>query len=361
MLWKLPFLFCFLLVIGVPCSAQIGSNGNETERAQPLLFPTENTAVLNGRPEFFYMGLNRLIEGRREFSWEGGTYGWVRNSRSTPVGATFTRFHEGIDIAPIARDEDGEPLDFVSAIDEGRVVYVNRSASRSDYGRYVVVEHIWDGSPFYTMHAHLAETSVREGEYVDRGDQLGVIGYSGNGLDRDRAHVHFEVNLMLNEHFVEWRNERRSRWPETHGRFHGYNLAGAPPMEILSRRDSPRGAITEFLQSERAEITVFVPGGATPNILTRYPWLCRTCESGALPDEANSWEVGFTRAGRPVYIEPARQRLTGLLLGRVDIAVQSNYLASKILTRRGPNADLNDRGRLLLSLMFAQPDNVPDW
>ncbi|MDX1439526.1 MAG: M23 family metallopeptidase, partial [Rubricoccaceae bacterium] len=261
MRWKLLLVFCLFASVGT--SAQERSNGR-SHSARPLLFPTENTSVLNGRPQYFYMGLDRLIGGRNEFSWEGGMYGWVRNSRSTPAGSVFTRFHEGIDIAPVARDEDGEPLDVVLAIDEGRVVYVNSSARRSDYGRYVVVEYIWDGSPFYVLHAHLAETNVREGEYVDRGDQLGILGYSGEGLDRARAHVHFEINLMLSEHFVEWRSVRHPGWPSAHGRFHGYNLVGVPPMEVLSRRYDDRRSIIVFLETEDAEITVLVPGGPTP-------------------------------------------------------------------------------------------------
>lgn len=358
---QLPVLLLLAAHLVPTSHAQVSVPGNDSERPAPLLFPTENTSVLNGRPQYFYMGLTRLINGRNEFSWEGGMYGWVRNSRSTPAGPVFTRFHEGVDIAPVARDEDGEPLDVVLAMDEGRVVYVNDSPYRSDYGRYVVVEHHWEGSPFYTLHAHLAETSVRTGEYVDRGDTLGVLGYSGDGLDIDRAHVHFEINLMLSEHFVEWRNVRHPRWSGTHGRFHGYNLTGIPPMEILSRRHNPRNSIIDFLQSEPAEITVFVPGGPTPDMLEPYPWLCRTCENGQLPESANSWEVGFTRAGRPVYIEPAQPSLSAILLGRIDGLTRANYLASRILTRRGPGADLNERGRQILSLIFTQEGEVPEW
>ncbi|MDX1439082.1 MAG: hypothetical protein R3284_04180, partial [Rubricoccaceae bacterium] len=144
-------------------------------------------------------------------------------------------------------------------------------------------------------------------------------------------------------------------------RFHGYNLVGVPPMEVLSRRYDDRRSIIVFLETEDAEITVLVPGGPTPDILRRYPWLCRSCEAGILPDEANSWEVGFTRAGRPVFIEPQRRRVSSIVLGRIDGIVRANYLASRILTRRGPGADLNDRARQILSLMFTQEGDVPEW
>ena len=355
-LWALFWSFCEKV------AAQSGTNERGGGDLVSLAFPTDNDAVLNGRPEYFYMGLDRLIAGRREWSWEGGTYGYNRNARATPAGWRFTRFHEGVDIAPIYRDGNGEPLDEVRTVDNGRVVYVNRSASRSDYGRYVVVEHLWEGSAFLTLYAHLAETTVRVGEHVRRGQQLGVLGYSGNGLDRDRAHLHFEINLMLNEHYDLWQEERRPRWSSRHGRYHGFNLAGVSPIELITynlRR--PRASILAMLSSERADVTAFVPAGPPPNLLERHPWLCRSCNGDPPPDWAWSWEVGFTRAGRPVSIEPSDLHIASIELGRIDAQVRADYLHSRILTRRGPGSALNSTARLLLSVIFTRPDQVPNW
>ena len=324
-----------------------------------LAFPTDNEAILDGEPARFYMGLERRIGRERAWAWEGGSYGYVRNARSTPVGWRFTRFHEGIDIAPIHRDAAGEPLDEVRSVDAGRVVYVNRNPRGSDYGRYVVVEHIWEGSPFYTLYAHLASTSIREGERVRRGEPVGVLGYSGRGLDRARAHVHFEVNLLLNEHFGAWRDGRHARWASTHGRFHGYNLAGLSPVELLGS-GSPAFLI-ERLMNEQVDLTVLVPAGPPPELLGRYPWLCHSCEATGPPDWAQSWEVGLTRNGTPVRIEPSDRRVATLQLGTVDNFVTADYLSSRLLTRQGPGATLSSSARELLSLLFARPDLVPQW
>ncbi len=349
--------------IGWLANAQSSSSRSRSSGDVTLDFPTENTAVLNGEPEYYYMGLDRLIAGRREWSWEGGTYGYVRNARSTPVGYRFTRFHEGVDIAPVFRDENGEPLDEVRTVDDGRVVYVNRSPSGSDYGRYIVVQHIWEGSPFYTLYAHLADTTVREGELVRRGEQIGVLGYSGNGLDRARAHLHFEINLMLSEHFDAWRDERRPRWPSRHGRYHGFNLAGLSPIElIMFNFTRPRASVLAKLASEEAEVTAYVPAGPPPDILNQHPWLCRSCTvENPLPEWAWSWEVGFTVAGRPVSIEPSELHMTTIELGRIDNFVRADYLDSRILTARGPGSTLNSTARLLLSVLFTRDDHVPIW
>src|SRR5690606_12392618 len=204
-------------------------------------------------------------------------------------------------------------------------------------------------------------TLVREGERVRRGEPIGIRGYSGTGLDRARAYVHFEVNLLLNEHFDAWRDARHPRWRDMHGRFHGLNLAGAPPADLLLRgRYGVLFSVRDLLADQFEDVTVYVPAGPPPVLLSRYPWLCPSCE-GTVPDWATSWEVGFTRAGLPVRVEPSERRVATLRLGRVDPFVEADYLASRLLTRRGSGADLSDSARSLVSLLFARPGRVPTW
>ena len=347
--------------IGGTPSAQPGSNGHEGAEGVSLVFPTDNDAILDVEPARFYIGLERHFGREREWTWEGGTYGYVREARETPLGWRFTRFHEGIDIAPRYRDDRGEPLDDVRAVDDGRVVYVSARPGASDYGRYVVVEHVWEGSPFYSLYAHLASVTVYEGDRVRRGEPLGVLGYSGQGLDRERAHVHFEINLLLNEHFTTWRTARNARLTPIHGRFHGSNLAGVSPVEILERSYGARNfSVVDLLAHQEADLTVYVPAGPPPDLLDRYPWMCRSC-GGAPPDWAPSWEVGLTLGGVPVRVEPSERRVTALRLGDVDGFVEATYQASRLLTRPGPGADLSAAGRALVSLLFTRPDYVPDW
>jgi hypothetical protein len=94
-------------------------------RALDLRFPTDNRAVLDGNPQAFYMGVDRTVDEKRTFVWEGGQFGFVRNPFKLGDETVFTRFHEGIDIAPTLRDNRGEPLDAVCSIADGRVVFTN--------------------------------------------------------------------------------------------------------------------------------------------------------------------------------------------------------------------------------------------
>lgn len=86
--------------------------------------------------------------------------------------------HSGLDItAP-----HGTPVVSVAA---GTVVSMN--ASGAAYGNHVVVKHA-DGK--YTLYAHLSAISVRMGQSVSAGTQVGNVGSTGNSSG---PHLHFEV------------------------------------------------------------------------------------------------------------------------------------------------------------------------
>src|SRR5437773_10030782 len=109
-----------------------------------LALPTDNDAIYRGDGPEFYQYIERDYQGVKSTPWEGGQYGFVRDPVETPAGIVYTRLHEGIDIRPLQRDEQGEPLDPVRAIASGTVVHANLVPRFSNYGKYVVVEHRWD-------------------------------------------------------------------------------------------------------------------------------------------------------------------------------------------------------------------------
>src|SRR5207237_3504166 len=125
-----------------------GIVSGETEPLN-LVLPTENDALFRGGGAEFYQYVERDYRGEKSTPWEGGQYGFVRDPEQTRAGVVYTRFHEGIDIRCLHRDEHGEPLDEVRAIAEGEVVYTNSVAGYSNYGKYIVIEHRWGGSPYF--------------------------------------------------------------------------------------------------------------------------------------------------------------------------------------------------------------------
>ena len=111
-------------------------------------FPTSNTALLNDRPQDFYMYVDRNFEGQKSQPWQAGAYGFTRTLVRTQAGPVATKFHEGIDIKPLKRDAAGVPLDDVHPVAGGIVVHASANPAHSNYGRYVVIEHwLKDGRP----------------------------------------------------------------------------------------------------------------------------------------------------------------------------------------------------------------------
>ena len=89
----------------------------------------------------------------------------------------------------------GYTLDNVVAHSEGKVIFFQDgynnmpgSAGNASYGNCVKIDH---GNGYYTLYAHMQKgLSVRNGDYVKKGQVLGYMGNSGNA---NGAHLHFEV------------------------------------------------------------------------------------------------------------------------------------------------------------------------
>lgn len=233
-----------------------------------------------------------------------GGYGMVRDGGS--------RYHEGIDIRPVARDRRGEPTDSVSAALAGRVTYVNSRANGA-YGRYVVMEHhVTGGLLLYTLYAHLAalEPKLREGTDIPEGTRLGLMGRSDgkNGFPRERAHLHFEIGMRLSDNFNRWYASKRYPDPNAHDNYNGINLGGLDPMAFFRLVRENEGAITSsalirWVKSQPVTVVAEIPArpGRLPDFLKRNPALLTV--KPATPHPAG-WRIGFTAYGTPVSWEP---------------------------------------------------------
>lgn len=323
-----------------------------------LILPTENEALLSGDGPGFYQYTDRYFERRRSRPWQGGQYGFVRNPKRTRQGIVYTRFHEGVDIRPVRRDADDEPLDPVRAIDDGEVVYANRVEDHSSYGLYVVVEHWWGGAPVYTLYAHLNTIAVRPGQRVRQGDVLGRLGYTGVGINRRRAHVHFEINLLLNREFQSWYDTHfKPDDVNHHGIYSGFNLAGLDvPALYLALRENPNLSLPAFIARQEPYFTVTVPADGMLDLLWRYPWLSPEANPwllryGEAPLPA-AWTFTFDQSGLPLRIEPAAPVKEPRIEVFADAPLDYRYVTDGLLSgtdRR--TVTLSRQGRRYLDLL----------
>ena len=266
-------------------------------------FPTDNIALLNAQPERFFMFVDRYTPAGQVQVWQAGGYGFVRNPRETAQGTVFTKFHEGIDIAPTARDDKGEPLDEVRAIADGTVGYVTAAPRTSNYGNYIVVLHrIGTAGVFYSLYAHLKSMAVAVGDPVRLGLKIGMLGYTGDGIDRRRSHLHLEIGLILSERF-DVHYGKSTGLANGHGNYHGSNLIGLNAGAFLTANHGDTQLMPDaFLRQQEVYYKVLVPNrGSELELVQRYPWL-----RSPGPAEA-AWELSFTASGVPVGVAPSAQ------------------------------------------------------
>lgn len=210
--------------------------------------------------------------------------------------------HEGIDIAPSGRGDLR-----VGAIGPGRVV---RTGFMPDgYGNYVVVKHP-DGTT--SLYGHLSKITVREGETVKAGTQLGVMGATGMATG---VHLHLTVKdatgRVLDPLRLPWGDRRFAVNPPT-------------PQPRLTRRDAPTlppppGLRLAFLRSARGYSTTSA----------------RSVGEGEPPSADATWGIGFDPKdilGLDDFLEKLKLLLpdvVGFIFGILLFLLGAQTMASK--------------------------------
>jgi len=312
-----------------------------------LRLPTENHYLLSGEPEKFYMYVDRNFEGQLTKPWEAGGFGFVRTPIRVNDQVVLTKFHEGIDIAPIKRDAAGNPLDLVSSIADGVVVHVSPLAGRSNYGKYVVVEHRWQDSSVYSLYAHLSKITVEPGNLVKAGSVLGQMGFTGDGITQVRSHVHLELAFLLSQRFDEWQ-KATGGGVNYQGNFNGMNLSGVEVSEFfLAHQAKQQTTFSDFVASVPVYFKVAVPGNRPIDFVTRYPWLVQGDASKAV-----SWEISFSATGHPIAFVPKDTPVVAPVLSSIRPSdVPHRLLTRGLVIGEGNQASLSPSGKKLVALL----------
>ena len=324
-----------------------------TARALDLCLPTANDALLKpGQDADFFQP---TIEG----TVESGMFGCVRREGG--------KFHEGIDIKCLQRDRRGEPTDPVHAVADGEVAFINAKPGLSNYGRYVVLQHNWDGVQVFTLYAHLS--AIAPGLVVDqpvaKAQVIGTLGHSANTSERislDRAHLHFEINFLLNPNFRIWYPKRDPKAPPF-GNFNGQNLIGLDAAAFLRAYAANRKLnFADYLAAQPIAFTVLV-SARPPPWLTLHPEQVQTATGTPV-----AYEIGMTYWGMPIVVWPRgadeidesqrRMLQRGLpVIHRVNETELTRATCQDLVKRnaRGNGWVLSTRGRDWLDLLTYAP------
>jgi len=332
---RFPSLFSIAFALAAPFAG-----------AQPFHLPTANTAIFEkgGEDKFF-----AATPGK---TWASGTFGCVRTDG--------WQLHEGIDIRSIQRDRRGEPADPVAATADGEVAYVNAKSGLSNYGAYVVLRHRIEGLEIYSLYAHLSavQPGIRPGAAVRAGQVIATMGRSSNTSDRigkDRAHIHFELNLFVNDRFDDWFKRNNPGERNDHGEWNGQNLTGIDPRLIFleQQRLGTNFSLTRFIRSRTELCRVLVRDPGFP-WLRRYPQLVRP-NPLAQKEGVAGYEIALDFNSLPFELIPrAESEIKGkakFQLLSVNEPEQQKNPARRLVTKRGSRWQLAEHGMKDLGLL----------
>ncbi len=281
--------------LGVNPTASAAATGARLE----IVWPTPNPAFIEGRPRA------EFLQATASGDPASGGFGGVRDNGE--------RFHEGIDLKPVARDKGGEPADKIFSVLAGIVSYVSDRPGDSNYGRYVVLEHPGTEPAIYTLYAHLRSIApgVVPGVAVARGQFIAMMGRSegGSGIPKERAHLHFEMGLRVTDDFQRWYGRQKYGSPNEHGLWNGYNLMGFDPLDFLDRfRAHSVNNFAGYFAQMKPALRVRVAARQNPDFIRRYPSLVVPAPDGGLPAPAfgppAGWDIACNATGLPFRWTP---------------------------------------------------------
>jgi murein DD-endopeptidase MepM/ murein hydrolase activator NlpD len=312
----------------------------------PFQFPTANHALYEVGNE-----LKFFAPTAPDKPWTSGSFGCVRDNG--------TRLHEGIDILHLQTDRHGEPTDPVMATADGTVVYFSAKPSLSNYGNYIVVKHVVEGIEIYSLYAHLSaiQPGLKIGQPVKAGEVIATMGRTSNAetILKERAHVHFELNVLVNDNFAAWFKKNSPGERNDHGEWNGQNLNGLDPREILIAEHNPakKFSLLEFIRGQTELCRVLVRATDFP-YLKRYPMLVLK-NPAAEKEGVAGYEIALNFNGVPFALMPRAESeiksKSKIQLLSVNEAVERANPCRHLIVKRGAHWQLANDGLREIQLL----------
>ena len=305
----------------------------------PFQFPTANHALYEIGNE-----LKFFAPTAPDRPWTTGSFGCVRTDGR--------QMHEGLDIRSLQRDKRGDPADPVMAAAGGTVVYFNTRPSLSNYGNYIVVRHVVEGLEIYSLYGHLSAVrpGLKTGDPVKAGEVIATMGRTSDTetIPQWRAHVHFELNVLVNDNFAAWFKRNSPGERNDHGEWNGQNLNGLDPRDILLAEHNPKGgfSLLNFVRGQTELCRVLVRATNFP-YLKRYPMLILK-NPAAEKEGVAGYEIALNYNGVAFALMPrAASEIKGkakFQLLSVNEDEEAAHHCRKLVAQRGGRWQLTNNG-----------------
>jgi len=313
----------------------------------PFHLPTANTNLFSVANQLAF-----FAPTAPDKPWTSGSFGCVRDSGE--------RMHEGIDIRHLQTDKRGEPTDPVTATADGTVVYFSTRPSLSNYGNYLVIRHVVEGMEIYSLYAHLSavRADLKIGQQVKTGEVIGTMGRTSNAetILKERAHVHFELNVLVNDNFAAWFPKASPGERNDHGEWNGQNLNGLDPRQILlaEKFKGTNFSLVNFVRSQTELCRVLVRA-TNFQYLKRYPMLV-VRNPVAEKEGVAGYEIALNYNGVPFVLMPRAESeiksKAKIQLLSVNETEEKANPCRHLVVKRGAHWELGNEGQRLLELLI---------
>ena len=242
---------------------------------------------------------------------------------------------------------------------DGVVWYINNKPGLSNYGRYLVIAHKIDGLEIYSLYAHLSEIQpgVIPGKPVKAGETIAIMGRTSSAetILKERAHVHFELNLFVNDRFAAWFKKNSPGERNDHGSANGQNLDGLDPREILVAEHNPvkKFNLLNYIRSQTELCRVLVRATDFPYLKRYAPLVLKN----PVAEKAGvaGYEIALNYNGVAFALMPrAASEIKGTAkfqLLSVNAAEQKANPCRKLVVQRGSRWQLTDKGQRELEML----------
>jgi murein DD-endopeptidase MepM/ murein hydrolase activator NlpD len=215
-----------------------------------------------------------------------------------------------------------------------------------------------EGLEIYSVYAHLSAISpdLKVGDPVKGGQVIATMGRTSSAetIGKWRAHVHFELNVLVNDNFAAW-FKKNSTERNDHGEWNGQNLLGLDPRPILlgEKPGAKKFSLLDFVRSQTELCRVLVRD-------TKFPYLKRYAafilrNPVAEKEGIAGYELALNYNGVPFALLPrAASEIKGsgkFQLISVNEAEQRANPCRHLVIKRGTHWQLTDAGQRQLDML----------
>lgn len=165
--------------------------------------------------------------------------------------------------------------------------------NKSDpYGLAIAIRHDfgYKGQQLYTIYAHLSKVEAVLGQHVETGDQLGLVGATGNTTG---PHLHFEVRFPDNSFHTTYNPELWIAPPQGWGVLVG---------RVMDTKGKTMQQLEVYVESEERNETRMVRTYG-PRLVNHDPYYNENLVLGDLPAGIYKVTLNFGRKNRQTWME----------------------------------------------------------